>query len=156
MLRTFNQAVSASIVVDTGLILEYLNGSEEGKKVEVMIFQNPYIISVFVSQLTLIELYYLIRRKSSPERAKEELDKVRKITQTVPLDDFLEIVGEIKATTSFALADCATLALADLKKISALFKHESEIDARIAKDKSNSYVSRIVFIDDFQSFTEKT
>ncbi len=91
MLRTFNQAVSVSIVVDTGLILEYLNGSEEGKKVEGMIFQNPYIISVFVSQLTLIELYYLIHRKSSPKHAKDKLDKVRKITQTVPFEFFSKL-----------------------------------------------------------------
>ncbi|MHA1237365.1 MAG: PIN domain-containing protein [Candidatus Hodarchaeales archaeon] len=151
-MRTFNKSVSTSLVIDTGLLLEYLSGSPAGKIVDEMIFNNNYIASVLTCPLTLVEVYYLVRRKSNKERAQEEVKKIKKLVSILPIDNYLELLGEIKAITAFSLTDAANIALAEYKSISCVFKHEQEIDKKLALSKSTPFTSRIVFIDDFSYF----
>lgn len=148
-MRTFNKTVSTSLVIDTGLMLEYLSGSKAGKIVDEMIFKNSYIASVLTGPLTLVEVYYLVRRKSNKERAEEEVNKIKKLVTILPIDNYLELLGEIKTVTAFSLTDAANIALAEYKNIFSVFKHEQEIDKKLALSKSTPYTSRIVFIDDF-------
>ncbi len=151
-LRTFNKTVSTSLVIDTGLMLEYLSGSKAGGIINEMIFTNDYIASVQTSPLTLVEVYYLVRSKSNTERAEEEVNKIKKLVSIQPIDNYLELLGEIKAVTAFSLTDAANVALAEYKSISCVFKHEQEIDKKLTLSKSTPFTSRIVFIDDFPYF----
>lgn len=155
-MRTFNKTVSTSLVIDTGLMLEYLSGSKAGKIVDEMIFKNEYIASVLTGPLTLVEVYYLVRRKSNKERAEEEVNKIKKLVTILPIGNYLELLGEIKAVTAFSLTDAANIALAEYKNISSVFKHEQEIDKKLALSKSTPYTSRIVFIDDFPYYKEQS
>lgn len=154
-MRTFNKSVSTSLVIDTGLLIEYLSGSKAGKIVDEMIFKNDYIASVLTCPLTLVEVYYLVRRKSNKERAEGEVNKIRSLVTILPIDNYLELLGEIKAITAFSLTDAANIALAEYKSISSVFKHEQEIDKKLTLSKSTPYTSRIVFIDDFPYFKER-
>ena len=67
-LRIFNQSISPIIIVDTGILIEYFSGSEKGLKIKEMIFSNPFIVSVLITPLTLIEFYYILRRKNSKDK----------------------------------------------------------------------------------------
>jgi len=153
VLRTFNLVVGSSLVIDTGVFIEFLSGTVAGGKISEMVFKNPFIASILINPLTCIEIYYLIRRKSSPERAREELNKVKKLVRIVPLEEFIEIVGEIKATTSLSLTDAANIALAEYKNIKVLFKHEQELDDQIGTKSDMPFRSRIVFVDDFTFYS---
>ena len=142
-------------MIDTGLMLEYLSGSTAGTIIDDMIFKNNYIASVLTSPLTLVEVYYLVRRKSNKERAEEELKKIKKLVSPLPINDYLELLGEIKAITAFSLTDAANIALAEYKNISSVFKHEQELDKKLALSETTPYTSNIVFIDDFQYFKQR-
>ena len=137
-------------------MLEYLSGSKAGKIVDEMIFKNDYIASVLTGPLTLVEVYYLVRRKSNKERAEEEVNKIKKLVTILPIDNYLELLGEIKSVTAFYLTDAANIALAEYKNISSVFKHEQEIDKKLALSKSTPYTSRIIFIDDFPYFKKQS
>jgi len=154
-LKAFNKIVGSEVVVDTGIVIEYLNGSEIGKKIYDLIFTNEFIISILATPILAIEVYYLLRRKSSKEFVIETMKKLQSIITFIPLNDYITFCGEIKAKHPFALADCCTLGLAEYKDIKALFIHEKEIDEQLQKTGSNQYTQRIVFIDDFQLFEEK-
>ncbi len=154
MLRSFNNATGSIVVLDTGLLLEYLSGTPAGKSIETMVFENDYMTSVLVTPLTLVEIYYLIRRKATKERAKEEIEKIKKLVRVVPLEDYLENMGELKATTGIALADVATIACAERSEGRALFKHETELDGQLQGLASADLSSRIVFIDDFPAIAQ--
>jgi len=143
-------------VEDIGLFIEVLAGTSAGSKISEMIFKNRFISSILINPLTCIDIYYLIRRKSMQERAKEELDKMKKLVRIVPLEEFAELVGEIKVMTSLSLADAANIALGEHKNVKVLFKHEHELDDQIAKQVDAPFRSRIVFIDDFPYYLGDT
>ena len=132
MLRSFNKVIGSTVVLDTGLLIAFLTGTKVGAIIDEMIFKNTYITSILLTPLTLVEIYYIIRRKSSPNRAKNEVNKIRQITRVVPIDEFVEIIGELKATTSISLSDVANIGLAEYQDVKVLFKHESEIDDKLA------------------------
>ena len=151
-MKAFNKLVGPEIVVDTGLVIEYLNGSERGKKIYELILTNEFINSILATPVLAIEVYYLLRRKSPREFVEETIKKLRSFITFLPLNDYITFCGEIKAKHPFALSDCCTLGLAEYKNIKALFIHEKEIDEQLQKDGSNQYTQRIIFIDDLQSF----
>lgn len=154
-LRTFNQAVGTSVVIDTGILVEYILATESGLKIKEMIFSNPFIVSVYISPLNLIELYYLFRRKNSKEETTDIINKVKELTKVESIEESVEIIGEIKAHTSFSVVDCSNLALAEKMNIKALFKHETEIDKLIKEEKNLDFITKLVFIDDFSYYKGK-
>jgi hypothetical protein len=151
-LKAFNKTIGPEVVVDTGIVLEYLNGSSAGKKIQELVFSNQFIISILATPVLAIEMYYLLRRKSGKDFVLKILQKLDAILSFVPLNDYLSQCGEIKATHPFALSDCCTLGLAAHKDLKALFLHEREIDDQLYEAGSDNYTQRIVFIDDFQAF----
>lgn len=146
---SFNKTVGSTVVLDTGLIIEFLMGTPIGAIINEMIFKNTYISAVLLTPLTLVEIYYIIRRRESPERARDEIDKIRRIVRIHPIDEFVEIIGELKATTSISLSDVASIGLAEYKDVKAIFKHEEEIDKKLAQYSFETFTKRIVFIEDF-------
>ena len=154
-MKAFNKLVGSEVVVDTGMVIEYLDGSEMGKKIYDLIFTNEFIISILATPILAIEVYYLLRRKSPKEFVIETIKKLQNIITFIPLNEYITFCGEIKASHPFALSDCCTLGLAEYKNIKALFIHEKEIDAQFQKAGSNQYTQRVVFIDDFQLFEKE-
>ena len=153
-LRTFNQTVGPSIVIDSGILIEYLTGTVNGLKIKEMIFSNPFIVSINVSSLTIIEIYYIFRRKNSQESTRKIITNVKELVKIIPIEDFVELIGEVKSLTPFSLTDCSNIALAEKESIKVIFKHESEIDNQLHKANNSNYTANIIFIDDFNYFKE--
>lgn len=151
-LQTFNKSVGSLVVVDTGILIEYLSGSEKGLKIKEMIFSNPFIVSVFVTPLTIIEIYFILRRKNSKEKADLFTYQIRELTKLIPIDDLIELIGEIKASTPFSIVDCSNIAVAEDKKIKVIFKHEKEIDKILEEHSNLGFTGRITFVDDFSYY----
>ena len=151
-LQTFNKSVGPIAVVDTGILIEYLSGSNKGLKIKEMIFSNPFFVSVFVTSLNLIEIYYILRRKNSEEKATQLTNQIRELTKLVPIDDSIELIGEIKSSTPFSIVDCSNIAVAESKNIKAIFKHEKEIDKILEENSNLEFIGRIVFVDDFSYY----
>jgi predicted nucleic acid-binding protein len=154
-LKTFNRTIGPEVVIDTGIVVEYLEGSPAGKKIKEIVFGNEFVVSILATPVLAIEVYYLLRRKSSKNFAVTMIQKLEDILTFVPLNGYLIHCGEIKALTAFALSDCYTLGLAEYMNLKALFKREKEIENQLQKVGSNQYTQRIVFIDDFQLFKDK-
>jgi hypothetical protein len=153
-LKTFNRTIGPEVVIDTGIVVEYLEGSPAGKKIKEMVFDNEFVVSILATPVLAVEVYYLLRRKSSKSFTATTIQKLEDILTFEPLNEYIAHCGEIKALTAFALADCCTLGLAEHKNLKALFKREKEIDNQLKKVGINQYTQRIVFIDDFQLFKE--
>jgi predicted nucleic acid-binding protein len=148
-LRTFNQAVGPIVAVDTGVLLEYLTGTDNGKKIDQLVFKNSFIISISVSPLTIVEIYYIVRRKTTSQRTKTVVRDLKKLVKIIPIEEYLELTGEVKAETSFSIADSAIIALAEYRDIPVIFKKEQEIENKLKKTISKRFTSQIIFIDDF-------
>lgn len=151
-LRIFNQSISPIIIVDTGILIEYFSGSEKGLKIKEMIFSNPFIVSVLITPLTLIEIYYILRRKNSKDKTASIIKQTKELTKLIPIDDQIELIGEIKSVTPFSLVDCSSIAVAENREVNVVFKHEKEIDKLLENRSSLPFTSRIVFIDDFSYY----
>ena len=147
-MKVFNKVMGPEVVVDTGIIIEYLSGSEMGKKIKDSLFLNEFIISILASPLLAVEVYYLLRRKGSKDLTEETVKKLQRIISFIPLEEYINHCGEVKAKHPFALSDCCTLGLAEYKDIKALFIHAREIDEQLQKVTHDQYTKRIVFLDD--------
>lgn len=148
----FNNTIGQQVVVDTGIIIEYLQGTELGKKIKDFIFKNEFIESIMATPVLAIEVYYILRRKYSKSFTLKAINRLQNIIRFFPLNEYISESGEIKAKHPFALSDCCTLGLAVNKDIKALFIHEREIDKQLKKVKIDQFTQRIIFIDDFELF----
>ena len=147
-MQNFNRSIDSAIVIDTGIIIEYLVG-DNAESINDLIFQNDYITTIYVSSLSLIEVYYIVRRKSSKAQTKNILERLQKLVSIFSLNSIITITGEIKVSTAFSLADSVNIGFAEHLQIPVVFKKESEIEKLLSKDLKNQFIKRIVFIDDF-------
>ncbi|MHA1682327.1 MAG: hypothetical protein ACTSUE_15425 [Promethearchaeota archaeon] len=60
----------------------------------------------------------------------------------------------MKATTSISLSDIANIGLAEYQDVKVIFKHETEIDDKLAQHASETFTKRILFIEDFPFYKE--
>lgn len=151
-MRNFNKIVGSEIVIDTGIAIDRYFDSTKRIILEKLIFSNDFINNIYVTPLTLLEIYYLIYRSKSKQEAKLFLAKLKKIVHIKPLDSYLEIAGEIKALNSISLVDCTNIALANFKGIKVIFKHEKELDKQLKNLHNEKLLSNIIFIDDFEYY----
>ena len=61
-------------IIDTGLLFEIFEGSETGKKLLDLIINDK--IEPMIADVTLIELTYILCRKSGMDKAKELVKKL--------------------------------------------------------------------------------
>ena len=137
------------MVVDTGILLEFLLGTAQGQRINELLFSNDFISAIHITPITLVEMYYLVRRKRNRGETETEITRITSIVNVYPLESYLNLTGEIKAFTAISLADCATIALAETRYIPAIFKHENELDEKLKLSETTQHLSRIVFVDDF-------
>ena len=116
------------MVFDSGVIIELLSGSDEGKKIEKFIEDN--LDEVVVNELNLEEIKYVVCRKSGEEKA-EELDKLLTSTGYFTVIPFSKVKGEvykIKCKYPISLADASSIATGKVLGLPTLFKREKEIE----------------------------
>jgi len=127
------------VVADTGLLVEVLEDSKLGEKFIQLV--NSGKLEPIITNLTLIELTYIICRKYGIDKARELVKKLLDsgYFEIVNALDFADEIAEIKCNNSLSIIDASAIATAKGLGISALFKIEKEL-----KDKN---LNNLIFID---------
>jgi predicted nucleic acid-binding protein len=127
-------------VIDTGLLIEIFEGSEIGKKLLDLIINDK--IEPMITDITLIELTYILCRKSGMEKAKELIKKLvdSGYFAVVNSTSFSDIIAEIKCKFPISVIDAFNIGTALGLKVNALFKKEKEL--------LNIKLNNVLFIED--------
>lgn len=127
------------VVADTGVLVEVLEDSKLGEKFIQLV--NSGKLEPIITNLTLIELTYIICRKYGIDKARELVKKLLDsgYFEIVNALDFADEIVEIKCNNSLSIIDASAIATAKGLGISALFKIEKEL-----KDKN---LNNLIFID---------
>jgi hypothetical protein len=126
------------VVVDTGVLVEVLEGSKLGEKFLKLV--NSSKLEPIITNLTLIELTYIICRNG--------INKARELVKKLLDSGYFEVVNalefanhiiETKCNNSISIIDASVIATAKGLGIKALFKLEKEL-----KDKK---LENVIFIE---------
>jgi predicted nucleic acid-binding protein len=127
-------------IIDTGLLVEILEGSETGKKLLNLIINDK--IEPMITDVTLIELTYILCRKSGMDKAKELVKKLidSGYFAVVNSTSFSDIIAEIKCKFPISFIDAFNIGSAIGLKVNALFRKEREL--------LNMKLNNVLFIED--------
>jgi predicted nucleic acid-binding protein len=127
-------------IIDTGLLVEILEGSETGKKLLNLIINDK--IEPMITDVTLIELTYILCRKSGMDKAKELVKKLidSGYFTVVNSTSFSDIIAEIKCKFPISFIDAFNIGSAIGLKVNALFRKEREL--------LNMKLNNVLFIED--------
>ncbi|BAB66723.1 PIN domain-containing protein [Sulfurisphaera tokodaii] len=127
------------VVVDTGVLVEVLEGSELGEKFIQLVSRGK--LEPIITNLTLIELTYVICRRYGTDKARELIMKLLDsgYFKLVNALDFADEIVKVKCNNSLSIIDASVIATAKGLGITALFKMEKEL-----KDKK---IDNLIFIE---------
>jgi len=148
------------IVLDSSVIIEYIDLKGELHKTAEIIFENlnQGKLTGLISHPTLAETYYVAQRiygEIDPENAKKKATllinwlyshpHLKVITDKI---DLATLAGEIKLNLKLALTDCYVLAISKIHNAKAIFKkREKEMQNVIKKIEENF---EIIFLEDYK------
>jgi predicted nucleic acid-binding protein len=137
-LRSLEEKMRA--IIDTGLLFEIFEGSETGKKLLDLIINDK--IEPMITDVTLIELTYILCRKSGMDKAKELVKKLidSGYFTVVNSTSFSDIIAEIKCKFPISFIDAFNIGSAIGLKVNALFRKEREL--------LNMKLNNVLFIED--------
>jgi hypothetical protein len=126
------------VVVDTGVLVEVLEGSKLGEKFLKLVISSK--LEPIITNLTLIELTYIICRNGI-NKARELVNKLLDsgYFEVVNALEFADHIIETKCNNSISIIDASVIATAKGLGIQALFKLEKEL-----KDKK---LENVIFIE---------
>lgn len=155
---TFSKNVGISVILDSGVLIVFLADTDYSSKILDLTFDNNSILNFYLTPLTLMEVYYILRELMSQTIASEKLEQLNKLVKTIDITfDLIKKTSELKFLLHISYADCLTLAYSHAEGIKAVFKHEKEIDKQldsllnVKNEDIDQALSTIVFIDDFMS-----
>jgi predicted nucleic acid-binding protein len=127
-------------IIDTGLLFEIFEGSETGMKLLDLIINDK--IEPMITDVTLIELTYILCRKSGMDKAKELVKKLidSGYFTVVNSTSFSDIIAEIKCKFPISFIDAFNIGSAIGLKVNALFRKEREL--------LNMKLNNVLFIED--------
>ena len=137
-MRSLEEKMKA--IIDTGLLFEIFEGSETGKKLLDLIINDK--IEPMITDVTLIELTYILCRKSGMDKAKELVKKLidSGYFTVVNSTSFSDIIAEIKCKFPISFIDAFNIGSAIGLKVNALFRKEREL--------LNMKLNNVLFIED--------
>jgi len=131
----------AKYAVDTSILIEIAFGTSIGYRALDLMKNNDF----YMTQMTLIELYYILCRKIDHDFAEMKIKDLISSGYVTLLEVEPYTVGLIKCKRNISLADCHVIALADKIKGTAIFKKERELVDEITKA---AFSVSIKFIDE--------
>jgi len=141
------KSLQGNLAVDTSAWIEYFLETELGKRLDSYL-SSPQPKKVFVSLLTLSEIYYVLCRAGGEKLAEECLETLSVIKDLV-IDLSLDLAvkaGSLKCKRAISLADCTCIALAEKYGCQALFaRKEKEIEEEM---KRKPFKVRVVFLEE--------
>lgn len=120
-------SLTGSIVLDTGLLVEFFTDGALAEFVDKQILTRKEIQTIYIHDYIATEVYYVICRQKGPEEAEKVVKQLEEITNTVPTKQLRFLAGKIKCHRAISLSDCFTCSIAQQYQIPALFKKEKEL-----------------------------
>ncbi len=116
-----------NLVFDTGVLLEILVGSEEGRRVVNYIEEGDK--TIFVSELSLVELEYVVCRKYGEDMARQIVDNLLKTGyfEVAPFQYISSEIWKVRCRYPVSLGDSAAIALGSVLGAKVVFKREREL-----------------------------
>ncbi|MHA1376971.1 MAG: hypothetical protein ACTSRG_01190 [Candidatus Helarchaeota archaeon] len=136
------------VVFDGGAVIELLLSGDDSDLYQNIVDEK---IIPLTTGLAIIESEYILCRKIGRTPAFEKVDSLldSNYFNVIPLDNFLRDISIIKCFNPIALPDCATIALAVINQVPALFaKKESELVKQLDK---KPFEIDIYFLEDLLS-----
>ncbi len=125
------------VVFDGGAIIELLLSGEDSNFFKSVLNSN---IIPLATSLAIIESEYILCRELGKEKAFKKVDNLLDSNYITirSLELFTRNISTLKCNVSISLADCATIALATINNIPALFaRREEELKKPIEEEKFN-------------------
>ncbi len=138
-------AKKGSIVIDTGVLLEYIEGTELGRKFKEHVLQNESLEHFYISPFVHTELLYIICRNSGFDQAQKTVTKFLRRFILFEEKKLRDVAAKLKCQYPISLADCYSIALALIQEIPLYMKREAEIEALLNQ---GAFTTQIIFIDD--------
>ncbi|TFG23647.1 MAG: type II toxin-antitoxin system VapC family toxin [Promethearchaeota archaeon] len=136
-----------SIVVDTSVLLEYLEDTPLGKKVFQKVLSNEEIKKFYIAPIVDTELKYILCRRKGYGKAIKIVSELLKDFAIYSEEDLRDEAAHLKCDFAISLADCYGLATAKLLDIPIYMKKEVEIEKVFKK---LSLIVKIKFINDLK------
>lgn len=134
-----------SIVIDTSVLVEFLEDTELGKKFYKEILSDPNILNFYIAPIVDTELKYILCRRKGYDKAIQTVSDFLKDFTFYEEDGLRDETAFLKCNYAISLADCYGLAIAKLLDIPFFMKKEGEIDKIL---NNISTIVEIRFIDD--------
>ena len=122
-------------VFDTSALLTFIEDEEGIEIVESLLIKSvEKEIEIFISAVTLIELFYISAREQSVEIAEQRLELLNSIPlkQEALKPQFTQMIGKLKASHSMSFADCCIAGLAKYKN--AVLVHKDPEFEQVASE----------------------
>lgn len=106
-------------IFDTSALLAFIENEEGVEVVESLVIKSINKESrIFISTVTLIEIYYISHREQGKIIAEERLSLIETLPfrQESLTPNLCKVIGEIKSTKSMSFADCCIAGLSKSKK----------------------------------------
>lgn len=117
-----------SIVVDTSVLMEVLDGTPLGEKFFQKVLSITQIQEFYISPLVDMELKYIICRRKGYENAIKITSEFLKDFTKYSEEKLRDEAAHLKCNFAISLADCYSLAIAKLLDIPIYMKKEDEIE----------------------------
>ncbi len=114
-----------AIVLDTGVLLDVLDGKNENLYNKIV--HNS--VDAYISRMSLTELSYVVYRKIGVESGRRVVDDLlaSNLLKIVSHEGVHDLAAELKCRYSISIGDCYSLGLAKLMGLSVYFRPEKEI-----------------------------
>jgi len=130
------------LVFDASVLIELAYATELGKKALELMKLND----VYVTELAIVETYYILCRKLGEEKAAEKIENLLESGYVEIFNVSPIKVGKIKCSRAISIADCYTIALAEKIKGVAIFaRKEKEL---IKEMRRQEFSTQIMFLED--------
>lgn len=139
---------AADLILDTSVLIAYFT-SENNSIVSLLdnyIFNEASSISLYGHNILKSEIYYIICRFEGVNKAKEALEKVENVMNTISEVYLFEKAAQIKCNHAIALSDCYSIALGLLQNCPVLFLEEKELSEDVVNKINEEFVAKIYLI----------
>lgn len=114
-----------AIVLDTGVLLDVLDGNNEIMYDKLV--QNS--VEAYISRISLTELTYVVCRKIGGESGRSVINDLlaSNLVKILSHEEVHKLAAEFKCRYSISIGDCYSLGLAKLMSLPVYFRPEREI-----------------------------
>lgn len=117
-----------AIIADTSVIIEYLEGSEMGKRFFQHVFSDPQIMVFYFVPIVDTEVKYILCRRKGYKEGLEIANNFFKDFTVYDGKNLRDKTAYLKCHFSISLADCYSLAAGILLGAPVYMKRETEIE----------------------------